>query len=261
MSPSQLKANEIACSDGASIWLTTLPLKYEQFTLTKREFYDAISLRYGWDMKNIPNQCVCGKRYSVEHAMICKVGGLVTLRHNELVDVTANLLSFVCKDVAKEPKLQSTPSDAEELRADVSARGFWQPLQRAFVDVRVFYPFAPSYERQSLRTLMSSMEKSKKRKYNQRVLDVENGTFTPLIFSSNGGMSLETKRFYSRLSELIAEKHKQDPASTTAWVRRKLAFSLLRTAVICIRGSRSRRYNIPSERIEDIDVMNNICKI
>ena len=44
---------------------------------------------------------------------------------------------------------------------------------------------------------MKQMEKEKKRKYVSRVLDQENGTFTPLVFSANGGISKETKRFPS----------------------------------------------------------------
>ena len=38
-------------------------------------------------------------------------------------------------------------------------------------------------------------------------MNQENGTFTPLIFSCNGGMSIETRKFFQRVSELIAEKH------------------------------------------------------
>ena len=44
-------------------------------------------------------------------------------------------------------------------------------------------------------------EKEKKRQYNERVLEVEHGSFTPLVFSSNGGMGRECSTFYKRLSE------------------------------------------------------------
>ena len=262
MNKKQLKANEIARSDGASAWLTTLPLKDENFMLTKREFIDAVHLRYGWDMKSTPDNCVCQAKFSVDHAMSCKVGGFISIRHNELVDLTADLLSTTCKDVVKEPVLQPTPDSTEDLRADISARGFWQKLQRTFLDVRVFYPFAPSYQNQNLASTMKSMEKIKKRKYNKRILEAENGSFTPLIFSSNGGMSHETKRFFSRLSELVSEKGKQEYAVTASWIKRKISFSLIRTAVICIRGSRSRRHIVPkADILEDIDVLNELVKI
>ena len=96
---------------------------------------------------------------------------------------------MVCEDVRKEPTLSTTPDSNDELRADISMCSFWQRLQRAFVDVKVFYPFAPSYWDQSLATTMKAMEKQKKRKYNQGILDGENGSFTPLVFTTNGGTS------------------------------------------------------------------------
>ena len=42
MTPHQLKANDIARCDGASIWLTTLPLKEENYVLNKQEFFSFI---------------------------------------------------------------------------------------------------------------------------------------------------------------------------------------------------------------------------
>ena len=60
------------------------------------------------------------------------------MRHNDLLNITADLLTTVCKDVEKEPILQPCPVMKDELRADIAVRGFWQSMQRAFVDVRVF---------------------------------------------------------------------------------------------------------------------------
>ena len=39
--------------------------------------------------------------------MICRHGGLKFVRHNDLRDIAAELLSKVCNDVAIEPPLQS----------------------------------------------------------------------------------------------------------------------------------------------------------
>ena len=41
----------------------------------------------------------------VQHAMSCKKGGFVTLRHNDMRELTANLLVEVCKDVDIKPQL------------------------------------------------------------------------------------------------------------------------------------------------------------
>ena len=39
--------------------------------------------------------------------MICKLGGFITQRHNELRDLEAEFLSMVCSDVEIEPVLQN----------------------------------------------------------------------------------------------------------------------------------------------------------
>ena len=141
MTPAQLKANDIATSDGTSIWLSSLPLKHERFSLTKREFFDAVSLRYGWELTRLPHECAFKAKYTIDHALTCKTGGFVTLRHNEIVNVTADMLSMVCKDVRKEQTLSTTPDSNDELRADISVRSFWQRLQTAFAETKGFLPF------------------------------------------------------------------------------------------------------------------------
>ena len=83
MAPAQLNANNIATSDDASIWLSSLPLKHEKFSLTKCEFFDTVLLRYGWELKRLPHKCVCKGKYNINHALTCKTGGFVTLRHND----------------------------------------------------------------------------------------------------------------------------------------------------------------------------------
>ena len=133
----------VKCS---SLWLTALPLQEQRFHLNKQEFRDALCLRYGWQLANIPSHCVCGTSFSVDHAMVCRHGGLTFIRHNELRDLTAEWLQEVCHDVTVEPPLNGkliTPSSANcsnTARADIHARGFWGRRQGALFDVRVFHP-------------------------------------------------------------------------------------------------------------------------
>ena len=49
-------------------------------------------------------------------------------------------------------------------------------------------------------------EQEKKRAYNERFFQVENGTFTPLVFSIHGSMWREYRTLYPRLSDLMSEK-------------------------------------------------------
>ena len=105
------------------------------------------------------------------------------------------------------------------------------------------------------------MENRKKTKYNQRILDGENGSLTPLVFITNGGMSTETKQFYRRLIQLLCEKSDVSSSDTSARVKRQIKFSLLRTSIIFIRGSRSKKYNIPTGERMDIDFANRVVDI
>ena len=88
----------------------------------------------------------------------------------------------------------------------------------------------------------------KKDKYNQRILDGENGSFTSLAFTTNGGMRTETKQFYRPLSQLLCEKSDVSYSDNSAWVIWQISFSLLQTSIICIRGSRLKKYNIRTRK-------------
>ena len=72
---------------------------------------------------------------------------------------------------------------ADRARLDVSARGLWSGYERTFVDIRVTHPTANTNMTKSLEAVYISQEKEKKRAYNRRVIDVEKGTFTPLVFT------------------------------------------------------------------------------
>ena len=103
---------------------------------------------------------------------------------------------MVCYDVEVEPGVQ--PVSGEELnrganqshdaRLDVYARGFWERQRSAYFDIGVCHPHADSYKDLTLKQLYKQQENEKKRKYVSRILEVEQGTFTPLVFSATGVM-------------------------------------------------------------------------
>ena len=145
---------DLATEKGSSLWLTVLPLREMGFNLNKREFRDAIKLRYDWQIDDSPSMCVCGEVFTVDHTMVCKQGRFVSQRHNELRDLEAELLRTVCSDVEIEPVLQDISGErlnrgankAPDARLDNHARGFWEPQRSAFFDVRVCHPNAESYK-------------------------------------------------------------------------------------------------------------------
>ena len=68
---------EISHEKGSSNWLNVIPLKEMGFDLNKREFRDALHLRYDyWSIPDKPAVCVCGDNFDTDHAMICKRGDL-----------------------------------------------------------------------------------------------------------------------------------------------------------------------------------------
>ena len=153
--PNRLQhAMELAQEKGASSWLNTLPLDEFGFTLHKGSFRDALALRYGWQPSNTPTQCACGSHFTVEHSLSCPKGGFPTIRHNEIRDTIANLMTEVCNDVCIEPHLQPSTGETfsgasatteDGARLDIAANGFWgSRYERAYFDVRVFNPYAPS---------------------------------------------------------------------------------------------------------------------
>ena len=110
--PSTLQRSMLLAQEkGASSWLTALPISEFDFTLHKGAFRDALCLRYGWQLSRIPTNCDCGTPFSVEHALSCPKGGFPSIRHNEIRDLTANLMSEVCNDVSVEPHLQPITSE------------------------------------------------------------------------------------------------------------------------------------------------------
>ena len=98
-------ALDLATEKGASNWLTALPLQEYWFALRKSVFLDAIVLRYGWSPLRTPVLCACGSSFSVEHALSCPKGEFPSIRHNEIRDLLAMLLTEVYSQVAVEPEL------------------------------------------------------------------------------------------------------------------------------------------------------------
>ena len=261
MTPAEKRANEISRDTGASNWLTSLPIEEKGFHLNKGEFWDAVHLRYTWPISRLPSRCACGDPFNVAHALSCKKGGFVHRRHDAIRDMTGDLLSEVCVDVCVEPPLMEltgealtlrTANTARDARLDISARGVWTRNQRAFFDVRVFDPNARRYQNQSLSQAYRANEVEKKRHYGERVLEIEHGSFTPLVFSVHGGMGRECKIFYKRLCSLLSEKRGENYSVVSSWVRTRTSFSLLRSALMAIRGTRHRYYQ---PKVADVDMV------
>ena len=107
--------------------------------------------------------------------------------------------------------------------------------------MRIWHPHTDSYRDMDLNQIYRQHETEKKHQYASRNLEVEQATFTPLVFSTTGGMAAECKRYHSRLAELLATKKGESYATTMSLLRDRDSFALLRLALLCLRGSRAKR--------------------
>ena len=232
---------------GVGSWLTTNPVKALGFVLNKQEFRDAICLRYGWRVPHTSSHCQCGKKNDVDHALSCKKGKYIQSRHNRIRDLEAELMREVCIDVQTEPHLLPLAdvnivggNQADNARLDVSGVGVWGPMQKTFLDIRVMHPNCPTYINQNIDQVYRNHELEKKRAYNERIIQVEKASFTPIVVSTFGGMGKEAESFHKRLAVLIAEKRNEAYSHVVNYIRTRLRFCLLKSVLTCLRGVRGK---------------------
>ena len=73
-------------------WLTVLPTSQDHFDPTAQEFRNALALRYRKPLLNVPSGCDgCGALFSLDHALVCRKGGLIIWRHNKVWDAVGDL--------------------------------------------------------------------------------------------------------------------------------------------------------------------------
>ena len=76
-------------------WLTQMPLKLNGTILSKDDLFDNTWLHYGMSPVNLCKRCDgCGARFSVEHELSCKKGGLVCQCHDDIRDEAGQLAAM-----------------------------------------------------------------------------------------------------------------------------------------------------------------------
>ena len=239
---------ELLQNKTAGKWLSTMPMQSLGYDLNKQDFRDGIRARYDWDVPGTPNYCQCGQKNSMDHTLICKLGGYVGMRHNRIRDLEADLMREVCHDVKVEPELLPIENErtrrgnvADKARLDVSGVGVWGSYERTFLDIRIMHPNSPSYLNKPVEQVFITHEQEKKRSYNERVLQVERGSFTPIVLSTYGGCGIEAERHHKRIARLIADKKNEEYADVINHIRTKLSVCLVKSIVTAIRGVRGKK--------------------
>ena len=70
----------------------------------------------------MPSKCPCGQKYDLNHAMNCKRGGFVVIRHNNVRDFDTNLLKTIQNDAEIELALQEIDNERIDGRTGDEAR-------------------------------------------------------------------------------------------------------------------------------------------
>ena len=177
--------------------------------------------------------------------MNCKRAGFVVMRHNNVKDFAANLLKTIQNDAEIEPALQKIDNEKidrrteHEARPDIRGQGVWQQGQNAFFDIRLTNVNANSQKNQSVETVLRKHEKEKKTSHNSRIMNVKHETFTPLVFSLTGSEGQEASMFHKHIAQKISAKTEENYDIALSLIKCKLSFLILRSVLICVRGSRS----------------------
>ena len=154
--------------------------------------------------------------------------------------VTESAYSPACKQLATEKQLTHKSANREDVaHLDIVDENFWgRDRQRTLFDVRVFNPFAQSHINTPLAQCYRR-QKEKKRAYEERIREVEHGSFSPLVFTTAGGIgAIATVVYKKRLASGVVEKHGKPYGKIMHWLRCQLSYSFLRSAIMCVRGSR-----------------------
>ena len=117
--------------------------------------------------------------------------------------------------------------------------GLWgSRFEPTLLDVRLFNPYARSNPSAPRATVYRRHEKAKRRHYEERVRNVEQVSFVPVVISASGGMGKAASPLYARVAALVAAKKSEQYCHVMAYVRCKLSFSLLKSCIMCLRGCR-----------------------
>ena len=83
-------------------------------------------------------------------------------------------------------------------------------------------------------------ESRKKEEYNARLLEIEKGTFIPLVFSCFGGAAPEAEHFIKKLAKMISEKRDVPYSQMVSFIRRRIRFNIFRVCSITLKEERGK---------------------
>ena len=237
-------------------WLSCIPSRFDGTEISTDVWHDNVSLRYGFRPEGLPQRCDgCGEAFTVEHALQCKKGGLVGIRHDDQRDEFGHLAGCATSNsrITYEPKIfyggdagagpQRTTQEAEEelgdeARGDVAVHGFWKRGRTTIFDVRITDTDAKSYGNTASEKILAKHEREKKGKYEEACRE-RRRDFTPLVYSVDGMPGKEAKAAERRLAALLAKKWSRRYSEMANFVRVRMSLSVIRSNTLLLRGERA----------------------
>ncbi len=255
------------CANGA--WLSVFPNQLNGTGLSADEWRDNVRLRYNHSPLDMPAACDdCGAKMTVEHALLCKVGGLVHIRHDGVADEWRYLCGIALSPsrVEREPRIftctsprardavgpatpppPSTPTEnpptlstTTEERGNASCHRFWERGRTCIFDMHITDTDAKSYRKKEFGKVLSQHEKEKKNKYLQTCLFMRRD-FTPMVYSVDGIAGREAQNAKRRLATYLASKWKRGYSQMVCYVRVRMVIAVVRANSLLIHGSRDRQ--------------------
>ena len=103
--------------------------------------------------------------------------------------------------------------------------------------------------------MLSKNEQEKKMKYNSRVINAENSTYIPIVFTTGGATAPECQIFYKQIVEDCQEEERKVlSCNVMSYIRTKTSFSLLRSMFLSLHGvltsdKKTGRFTTPVESL------------
>lgn len=202
------------------------------------------------------------------HALDCKTGGLVNLRHNEIRDELAQLASLAIprSSISIEPHLFTAPlatlapgqpidqstttttppppphtSTPPDTRGDLAIRNLFERGTTAIIDVRVTDLDSASHRTRDPAAVLLSQEKEKKKKYTP-ACEARRSSFTPFVVSVDGLFGTEAQQLMTHLATTLSAKQQRPYPPVKARIMVRLSIALAKAMHHCLRAPRNPRH-------------------
>ncbi|KAL7503627.1 hypothetical protein ACHAXN_001389 [Cyclotella atomus] len=131
-----------------------------------------------------------------------------------------------------------------ENRGDIAVDGFWKHGRRCFFDVRITDTESRSTRNVDPAKVLAKCEQLKKDKHLRPCLE-QRRDFTPLVYSVDGMSGRETRQAERKIASALSHKWHREYSEMVAFVRARMALSVVRSNSMLLRGSRTRRSRQP----------------